>query len=384
MCLPPLTQVKLAPFWFDCFITLYLYGKLPIQRPRTEDPTKFLNDLPQFRMDTMKSPSSIQFSEPILIASSSEVHYGFPRIVGARNGDLLLFYRVGTTHAYDDAVNAMRISEDNGKTWSDERVIFTVDRGVGAHNPVAFVAPDGTVIFWCSLYEYSTKLRKPCWWSFSSDHGRTWEEFSVFDDSKDYSCYYVIDAIATSGGLLAAESVFPPSGIGNCYNRIVRSLDGGRSWQHWSDLTSPDANDGDEVALMETEPGTILCHLRDRGHRESYRLWSHDGGKRWSSPENITGMLGCILQRPFLTRLDASTLILSGRDVERKLIVAWLSRDNGRTFGDRTVLDSYQKDGAYTSALPTGPRSALMAWYSDSHTVPLMPDIKLATLTVFD
>ncbi len=332
----------------------------------------------------MKSPSSIQFSEPALVASSPEVHYGFPRMVRASNGDLLLFYRVGTTHAYDDSVNAIRTSDDNGETWSEERVIFTADKGVSAHGPVAFVAPDGTVILWCLWFEYSGRVRRPCWWSFSSDHGRTWEEFKVFDDSNDYSCYYVVDAIATSGGLLAAESVFPPSGIGNCYSRIVRSLDGGQSWVHWSDLTSTDANDGDEVALMETEPGTVLCHLRDRGRRESYRLWSYDGGRSWSSPETITGMLDCILQRPFLTRLDANTLLLSGRDFERKLIVAWLSRDNGKTYRDRTVLDSYQQDGAYTTAVPTGPRSVLMSWYSDSHTVPLMPDIKLATLTVSD
>ena len=165
-------------------------------------------------MNEMKSPSSIQFSEPALVASSSEVHYAFPRMVRARNDELLLFYRVGTTHAYDDAVHAMRISHDSGGTWSEERVIFTADKGVSAQSPVAFVAPDGTVILWCLWFEYPARVRRPCLWSFSSDHGQTWEAFSVFDDSKEYSCYYVVDAIETSEGPLAAESVFPPSGIG--------------------------------------------------------------------------------------------------------------------------------------------------------------------------
>jgi len=47
-------------------------------------------------------------------------------------------------------------------------------------------------------------------------------------------------------------------------------------------------------------------------------------------------------------------------------------------------LDSYQQDGAYTTAISTGPMRCLIAWYSDSHTVPLKPDIKVATLSVAD
>jgi len=95
-------------------------------------------------------------------------------------------------------------------------------------------------------------------------------------------------------------------------------------------------------------------------------------------------MLDCVLQRPFLTRLDDRTILLTGRDYERKAVVAYLSRDNGESFAHRTRLDTFQQDGGYTTAVATGPNRCLIAWYSDSGTTPLKPDIKLGTLTLAD
>ena len=93
-------------------------------------------------------------------------------------------------------------------------------------------------------------------------------------------------------------------------------------------------------------------------------------------------MLDCTLQRPFLTPIRGGTLVLSGRDCERKRVVAYLSTDNGRTFGHRLEVDRYQEDGAYTTVAPIGSDVCRLIWYSDSHTIPLRPDIKSAVLTV--
>ena len=125
-----------------------------------------------------------------------------------------------------------------------------------------------------------------------------------------------------------------------------------------------------------------MCLLRDRRHQDIYRLWSKDNGRTWSQRERLREMLDCVLQGPVLTRLDAKTILLSGRDAKRRLVVVYLSRDNGHSFGERHVLDGYQRHGAYTTALVTGQGRVLMAWYSEQGTVALKPDIKLATLTV--
>jgi len=325
----------------------------------------------------------MEMAEPVRVAESRKVHYGFPRIVRTAGGDLLLFYRVGTTHASDDAQIAVRRSKDGGKTWLDETVLWQPPSGRGAHNPVALGTPTGRVILWASDYKYSARppARLPGVWSQSLDDGQTWSRFTTFDKASTHSTYYITEAIPTTDGLLAAAATFPPSGVGKCHTPIWHSADDGRTWSVRSELTGLDENKGNEVALLETEPDTILCLLRDRQMHDTYRYWSRDGGRTWTRRESIGRMLDCVLQRPFLTRIDAKTVLLSGRDFRRKLVVAYISRNNGRSFGDRHVIDSFQRDGGYTAALRTGASEVLIVWYSDSGTTPLKPDIKSARLS---
>jgi len=322
----------------------------------------------------------LQLSEPVLLTEGADTHYGFPRMVRAASGDLLLFLRIGTTHAYDDAVIGLRISSDGGSTWGAQRVLWSVDPGFSAHNPVALVSPSGRILLWASRYEYGIPLRHPCWWSHSDDDGRTWAPFTIFDPSPDHNCYYVTEALETSDGLLAGDATFPASGAGPCHTRIWHSGDGGDTWSVRSCLTDPAGNQGDEIALTESEPGSLLCILRDRARVDVYRFWSRDGGRTWTSAEGIGDMLDCVLQRPFLTHLGAGALLLTGRDFERHRVVAYLSTDGGQTFGQRLELDGYQEDGAYTTTVGVAPGQCLIAWYSDSHTAALKPDIKLASL----
>ena len=111
------------------------------------------------------------------VSTSRDVHYGFPRMVWAKNGDVLVFYRVGTSHAYDYSQIAMRRSRDVGTTWSEERILHAdPKRDHSSHNPVAFVTKAGRVILWVSSYGFQSepKTRDPGYWSWSDDHGETW------------------------------------------------------------------------------------------------------------------------------------------------------------------------------------------------------------------
>ncbi|MFC1461709.1 sialidase family protein, partial [Verrucomicrobiota bacterium] len=206
-------------------------------------------------------------------------------------------YYVGTTHAYDDGTIATRMSSDGGRTWSEQRILWSVEPGFSAQNVVALAAPSGRIIIWTARYEYgpSPHIRHPSWWSHSNDHGRTWAPFALFERSEVYNCYYVTEAIDTSDGLLAGDATFPATGVGNCHTRIWHSADDGNTWKVRSNLTNPAENHGDEIALMETKPGTILCLLRDRSRTDTFRLWSHDKGHTWSDRESMNDMLGCVL-----------------------------------------------------------------------------------------
>jgi hypothetical protein len=323
------------------------------------------------------------------IAVSREIHYGFPRIVKAANRDLLVFYRVGKTHASDHSAVAMRRSKDGGKAWGEERILYRdADPNCSAHNSVAVVAPGGRIVLWISRYLFAPApaRRAHCLWTWSDDHGATWSEFQQFDRDASRSSYYMTDAIRTSDGLLASNATFPPSQIGNCYAVMWHSADAGRTWAVRSLLTKPEENRGDEVALLETAPGEILCLLRTRRQPNAaaypkglYSFLSKDGGKTWTERENLQAQLGLTLQRPFLTRLDRRHVLLSGRDVDRKEVVAFLSTDNAATFGHKIVIDRYLKDGAYTSCLAE-PNGALMVYYCDAEGS--LPDIRAARLKV--
>jgi hypothetical protein len=333
---------------------------------------------------------ALELGPVVRAATGPEGHYGFPRLVRAADGRLLVFYRVGNEHAAGNSSIGVRDSQDDGKTWSDERTVWRAPSGTSAHNPVALVTRSGEIILWISRYVFSEKGRERQHqvWTRSKDHGQTWSTPTQFDTSTERSCYYMTEAIQTSNGLLACDAAFPPSGGGNCFVQVWHSADDGATWQVISRLTQPEENLGDEAAFMETEPGVILCLLRHRGkaHPEmspaTWRLWSRDGGKTWSQRENMVASLD-VLQRPFLTRLDDKTILLSGRGAPRKT-VAYLSRDNGQTFGDKFELDAYQGEGGYTAAVPTGKRSVVIAWHSDEGTDKSKPDIKVATLKIVD
>ena len=149
-------------------------------------------------------------------------------------------------------------------------------------------------------------------------------------------------------------------------------------------LTRSVENRGDEVGLLRTAPHQVLCLLRvRRGSGEGLAVFrSADNGRTWTEGENLGKMLGGTLQRPVMTRLSQTRVLLTGRDLGRLQVVAYISEDNGATWGSRTVIESYKKDGAYTSCIPLKDGSILMAYYSDADGEPMKPRIKTLRLRI--
>ena len=54
--------------------------------------------------------------------------------------------------------------------------------------------------------------------------------------------------------------------------------------------------------------------------------------------------------------------------------------DNARTFGHKTVVDSYVNDGAYTTCVPVGGNQVLMLYYADAPGA--LPELRSVRLRV--
>ncbi len=325
---------------------------------------------------------TVEMSKPKLVAADPDVHYGFPRLARTADNRLLLFYRVGLSHASDPAAIAMRASSDTGQTWSDERIIHRDPDGYCAHNPVAVVAPDGRIILFTSSYNWREGRKLPMYWSHSDDHGESWATFTKFDTDTSRSTYYMTDAVRTECGLFGMSTGFAPDARTQAHNLFWHSTDG-RQWHVRSVMTEPEDNRGDEVDILPTGPESFMVLLRDRRRQSTWRVWTADEGRTWSEPEDIGSQVE-ILQRPYLTRLTQSLLLLSGRDRKRALIVVYVSRDGGRTFAERHVIDRFYGDGGYTAGVPLSDSSALLVYYADGPEFRGKPDIRQVTLNVLD
>ncbi|MFT4689575.1 MAG: hypothetical protein ACI9OD_001783 [Limisphaerales bacterium] len=373
-----------APWWSSTWAlrqtveTEGAWGRLPYDRSlnkgRFVDPSA-LETRPHWGQ-------SMELHDAKPIAIDPQIHYGFPRLIRAKDDRLLLFYRVGTSHASDPSTIAMRHSSDDGTEWSKERIIHSDPDGYSAHNPVAITAADGRVLLFVSSYNFKDRRKLPMYWSHSDDHGETWAPFTKFDTDPSRSTYYMTDLERTEAGLFGMSAGFAPDARSQCHNLFWFSPDG-RDWELRSAQTQPAENRGDEVDIFHTGGDRFMVFHRDRRQQTTWRVRTEDAGKTWTEREDLGSQVE-ILQRPFLTRLTKDLILLSGRDRKRALVVVYVSRNGGATFGERHVIDSYSADGAYTSAVRLNDRQALLVYYGDRPESRGKPDIRQVTLTVQD
>ena len=91
----------------------------------------------------------------------------------------------------------------------------------------------------------------------------------------------------------------------------------------------PGGGFGNELALVETAPGTVLAHLRDDTTGYLLESWSHDGGRTWSRALR-TGIWG---YPPHLLKLSDGRILCSyGYRRDPMGIRAVLSSDGGRSW----------------------------------------------------
>jgi hypothetical protein len=119
---------------------------------------------------------------------------------------------------------------------------------------------------------------------FSDDDGASWTSTLRIDTSPYDGGYGMRGACALSNG----DLLLPLSDIPN-YRIVfvVRSVDGGRSWNRPFEVARRDGSEFEEPSLIQLPSGRLLLLMRDNGTRHLHQCTSDDEGRSWSPPVQL-------------------------------------------------------------------------------------------------
>ncbi|OHB80308.1 MAG: hypothetical protein A2Z25_06145 [Planctomycetes bacterium RBG_16_55_9] len=300
-------------------------------------------------------------------------------IIELKDGRLCLIYTRFTGGAGDHATAdlAMRISENDGKSWSDDKIVIRCTGGLNVMS-ISLLRLAGGEIALFYLRKMSTEDCRPMM-CVSSDEAQTWSEPAVC--ISDEVGYYVLNndrAVQLRRGRLILPVAWhqgpgkerDTAGVIMCY----LSDDNGKSWRRSKDSFKGYAPDGrriivQEPGVIELKDGRLMMFMRTNAGSQ-YICFSEDGGETWSkarpsslasplSPASIeripwTGDLLCIWN-------DHSGVHPYPEGRRTPLCLA-ISRDEGATWSRSRALES-NPDGWYCYTAMTFVKDRLLLAY---------------------
>ena len=267
-------------------------------------------------------------------------YQGIPTIERAPSGRLWAAWYAGPVQEdrYNYVVAAT--SADDGRTWSDLKFVIDPD-GFGpirASDPCLWLDPGGRMwLFWFQNPDKDTTASKI--FAITTDNPG--------DADPRWSAPRLIgDGIAINKPVVLANGDWLlPAAIWrrdqSC--RVLASNDRGATWQLRGTAGIPRIEDRqcDEPMIVERRDGTLWMLVRTNyGIGESI---SADAGRTWTPVSPTT--LPHSASRFFLRRLASGRLLLvkhgplSGKPVGRKLLQAYLSDDDGKSWLGGLTLD---------------------------------------------
>lgn len=375
-----LTRVKRAP-QITAQSRLWLVADV---RPSANEGTTVTTEIesielagaPAFRpVGNIKTQHEIVLERTLMWAPGERksASYRIPSIVRLANGNLVAAVDHRKNSDYDlpaDIDIEVKISRDNGKTWSQP---ITVAKGTPEHGyGDAAMTTDGKNIYMVmiagsGLWFYPSAADKPLemYFTMSSDGGRTWTPArditqQVYTDRYPNGGFFGSgNGIITSKGRIAFVAAMRVDATwgGAMDNVMVYSDDLGKTWQ-----ASPVARtNGDEAKILELADGDLLISSRNR-ERFTPRTYvrSSDHGMTWSQPavweELVGNNCNAALTRYSLERdgkgsknIILHTLLASPT---RDHLRIYMSEDEGKTWPiSRTLCTG---EAAYSEVVPLG------------------------------
>lgn len=266
----------------------------------------------------------------------------FPVLAKTGPRSLAVIFRTGGTHVAASATLAVATSADGGKSWSDP--VEITPRWEDSRNPAFGINAKGDLIaaYWKACLDcYKDTENGPQWHSVeltgerptmfvrrSADNGRTWsKEWPYQSKLLTLPSPYGRIITAPDGSLLMGVYGTPRRKSKNYRDitTLLRSRDHGKTWSDESLV----ATGHNETAYAFLPCGRLLAAARsESGHVAT--LFSDDGGRKWSKPQQVTRDG----EHPAdLTVLASGILQLTfGRRIRPMGAGLLFSRDGGKTW----------------------------------------------------
>jgi hypothetical protein len=273
-------------------------------------------------------------------AATNRAFQGIPSLAVAPGGRLWATWYAGVTPAEDlNNYVVLTTSGDGGATWAD---VLTVDPdGAGpvrTFDPELWMAPDGRLFFfWAQMEKGRRDLELGVWCIETREpHAATpaWSPPRRIGDG-----VMMCKPLVLSSG----EWALPISRWKEHDKsaQIVVSNDAGRTWAVRGACNVPAAErDYDEHTVVERKDGSLWMLVRTKyGIGESTSL---DRGATW--PDLVPAQIPHPSARSFVRRLESGNLLLVKHGpfdarTNRKLLTAYVSTDDGRSWGGGLLLD---------------------------------------------
>ena len=294
--------------------------------------------------------------------------YRIPGIVVTKRGALVAYCEARKTPSDWGRIDVLlRRSTDGGKTWEAPRTVAEPPAGatknpvalaqkvgrpdeITVNNPVA-VADDATGalhLLYCVEYARCFVMR-------SDDDGRTFsrptEITAAFEQLRPKYDWKVIatgpgHGIRLRGGRLVVP-VWLSTGAGRHAHRpscvaTLYSDDAGTTWKAGDVVVNhPELTNPNESAAAELADGGVMLNIRHEGPQRRAVCVSPDGVSQWSKPRLDEALPDPVCMAS-MTRSGDALLFCNpenGQSRERKNLTVKISKDDGRTWTRRVVVE---------------------------------------------
>ena len=277
--------------------------------------------------------------------SNARLWQGIPGIERAANGRLwATWYSGGKREPSEDNYVLLVTSGDDGKSWSEPKIVVDPPGPARAYDPMLWHDPGGRLwLFWAqnagppgpyAIYSDDSASANPSWSQVQRLYPPE-EDFELLEDSPPVHRGLVLNkpTVLKSGvWLLPLRRSYPEVRMG-----VLLSSDRGQSWRIQGEIRTPGPSNG-EPMVVQRRDGSLWMLIRMPGGR----IWesdSSDGGKSWSwaRPTSIVNPRA----RFYLRRLASGRLLLinTHHANSRVTMQASLSEDDGRSWSRALMLD---------------------------------------------